>query len=56
MIDVELDRKTVFLPVQDTVNTAPWNGDGDYTKNSVADSQISSLRHASTTDESSTSG
>ncbi|KAF8526153.1 hypothetical protein JB92DRAFT_1188905 [Gautieria morchelliformis] len=47
MVDVELDRNTIFLPVQDTVNTVPWNGDGDCTRNDVVGSHISSLQHGS---------
>ncbi|KAF8527474.1 hypothetical protein BU17DRAFT_81645 [Hysterangium stoloniferum] len=30
IFDVELDRHTVFSPVQDLENTLPWDGDSDY--------------------------
>lgn len=56
MIDVELDRKTVFLQMRDTVNTVSWSGDGDYMRKNAIDGNISRSRHASTIDESSTSG
>ena len=56
VIDVELDRRTVFVPVQDTLNSVPWNGDGDYIRNDVVHNHLSSTQPASTADRSSASG
>ena len=56
VIDVELDRRTVFLPVHGAVNNVSWNGEDDYSKNDVVVGHLSNSQPASTLDGSVASG